>query len=85
MKPQGKITTKSVLALLEHQNFRCALTGRKLTPQEASLDHIVPVRDGGQHVIENTQVLHRSVNKAKSVLPNDVFIQMCKEVAEHAV
>ncbi len=84
MKPTGKITSPNVFALLEYQNYRCALTGRSLTPQEASLDHIVPVRDGGEHLIENTQVLHRDVNRAKSVFPNETFIQMCKEVASYS-
>ena len=82
LMPNGKITSRNVLALLDYQNYRCALTGRELTPKEASLDHIVPVRDGGEHLIENVQVLHRDVNKAKSVLSNQVFIDMCKQVAD---
>ncbi len=82
LMPKGKITSRNVLALLDYQNYCCALTGRKLTPKEASLDHIVPVRDGGEHLIENVQVLHRDVNKAKSVLSNQVFIDMCKQVAD---
>ncbi len=72
------------MQLLEHQGYRCALTGRILTPELASLDHIVPVRDGGEHVIENTQVLHRDINRAKSILSNEDFIQMCREVAAFA-
>jgi hypothetical protein len=82
-RPTGKISVNNVLELLRWQNFRCALTGRVLSPDEASLDHIIPVRDGGEHVIENTQILHRDVNRAKSVLPNEVFITMCREVVAH--
>lgn len=84
-KPTGKINVKNVMQLLEHQGYQCALTGRVLTPEIASLDHIVPVRDGGVHVIENTQVLHRDINRAKSVLSNADFIQMCREVAAFAM
>jgi 5-methylcytosine-specific restriction endonuclease McrA len=83
-RPAGKINVKNVMQLLEHQGYRCALTGRILTPELASLDHIVPVRDGGEHVIENTQVLHRDINRAKSILSNEDFIQMCREVAAFA-
>ena len=83
-RPVGKINVKSVLQLLEYQGYRCALTGRHLTPDEASLDHIVPVRDGGEHVIENAQILHRDVNRAKSVLSHDAFVQLCREVSSYA-
>ncbi len=82
-RPTGKINVKNVLQLLDFQNYRCALTGRSLTPDEASLDHVVPVRDGGEHVIENTQVLHRDVNRAKSILSNQQFLDLCCEVAKH--
>ncbi|MGB7323971.1 MAG: HNH endonuclease signature motif containing protein [Rubripirellula sp.] len=84
LKPTGKINVKNVMQLLEYQGYQCALTGRVLTPEIASLDHIVPVRDGGEHVIENTQVLHRDINRAKSILSNADFVQMCREVTAFA-
>lgn len=74
------VSTGNVLRLLERQGYRCALTGRRLTPQTAALDHIVPIRCGGQHVIENTQVLHKPVNRAKGSLTSDEFIGLCQEV-----
>lgn len=82
-RPRGRVTTTNVLQLLEHQGYRCALTGRRLEPTTASLDHIVPVRSGGEHAIENTQVLHKDVNRAKSTMTNEQFIQLCCEVVEH--
>ncbi|MBN1341567.1 MAG: HNH endonuclease [Phycisphaerae bacterium] len=78
--PQGDVSVTNVLRLLEAQQYRCALTGRSLTPQTAALDHIVPVRFGGEHVIENAQVLHKDVNRAKGSLTNEEFIGMCREV-----
>jgi len=78
--PHGPVSTDNVLHLLEHQHYRCALTGRRLTPETAALDHIVPVRRGGQHVIENTQVLHKDVNRAKGSLTSEEFLAMCHEV-----
>ncbi len=78
------MTTANVLRLIEWQHHRCALTGRALTPETASLDHIVPVRNGGEHRIENTQVLHRNVNRAKTTMTTDEFVQLCQEVVEHA-
>ena len=80
----GSVSVKAVLDLIERQNFRCALTGRTLEPQTASLDHIIPLTQNGQHVIENTQVLHKDVNRAKGTLTNDVFLALCREVVAWA-
>jgi len=76
----GDVSIENVLRLLEAQQYRCALTGRSLTPQTAAMDHIVPVRFGGPHAIENAQVLHKDVNRAKGSLTNEEFIGMCREV-----
>lgn len=35
---------------------------------------------GGEHLIENTQVLHKDVNRAKNSMTNEVFVAMCGEV-----
>ena len=70
----------NVLRLLECQQYRCALTGRRLTPQTAALDHVVPVRRAGEHVIDNTQILHKDVNRAKGSLTSEEFVGMCREV-----
>ena len=80
--PQGSVSVENVLCLLEYQQYRCALTGRKLTPKTAALDHIVPVRFGGEHLIENAQVLHKDVNRAKGSLTSDEFIAMCCEIVQ---
>lgn len=74
------ISTGSVLRMVESQQYACALTGRALTPETAALDHIVPVRFGGEHVIENAQILHKDVNRAKGSLTKAEFINLCREV-----
>jgi 5-methylcytosine-specific restriction endonuclease McrA len=60
-----------VLGLVERQRYRCALSGRELTPETTALDHILPVRRGGAHVIENSQLLHKDVNRAKGPLTSE--------------
>lgn len=82
-RPSGSVTQANVLRLLEWQRFRCALTGRSLMPDTASLDHIVPVRCGGDHLIENVQVLHKEVNRAKTTMTNEEFVNLCREVVAH--
>jgi len=77
------IALQEVIKLVRSQDYRCALTGRELIPQTASLDHIVPVSRGGEHCIANAQVLHEAVNRAKGTLTNEEFIQICREVVAH--
>jgi 5-methylcytosine-specific restriction endonuclease McrA len=72
-----------ILALIERQDFRCALTGARLTPDTAALDHIIPVSRDGAHTIENAQVVQKEVNRAKGTLTNDEFIALCRAVVAH--
>lgn len=73
-----------VFSLLEWQEYRCALTGRKLTPVTASLDHILPVSRNGPHTIDNAQIVLKEVNRAKGTLTNEEFIAICRAVVRHA-
>lgn len=77
------VQVQGILRLVKQQQYRCALTGRELTPETAALDHIVPVSRGGEHCIENAQVLHKEVNRAKGTLTNEEFIALCREVVAH--
>lgn len=76
----GEITYPGVYALLAQQDYRCALTGRRLRPEDASLDHVIPVSRHGTHRLENAQVLHQDVNRAKGALTNPEFIALCRDV-----
>lgn len=79
----GVVNVSNVLKLLKHQNSRCALTGRPLTPETAALDHILPLSRGGEDRIENAQVLHKIVNRAKGTLTNEEFIDLCRKVVRN--
>jgi 5-methylcytosine-specific restriction endonuclease McrA len=79
-----QVTANEVLDLLDRQAYRCALTGRQLMPDTAALDHVIPVSRGGEHRIENAQVLQKAVNRAKGTLTNEEFIALCHEVVAHA-
>lgn len=82
--PAGRITAAGILDVIRLQEFRCALTGRPLEPVNASIDHIIPMSQGGLHVLENVQVLHADVNAAKRTMKLEDFIQMCREVVSYA-
>jgi len=78
------VSGDAVQQMLRAQQYRCALSGRQLTPDSASLDHIVAISRGGEHRIENAQVLHKDVNRAKGAMDNDEFLALCREVVAWA-
>ena len=71
------------MTLLIEQDYKCALTGRLLTPEVASADHIVPVSVGGWHDVRNIQIIHADVNAAKGTMLLEDFVSLCREVAAH--
>jgi 5-methylcytosine-specific restriction endonuclease McrA len=74
-------TTSDLMKLLENQQYRCALSGVLLHPDNCSLDHILPVSLGGSDSIDNLQWVSREVNKAKGNTDNNEFVLLCKRVA----
>lgn len=70
--------------MLRQQEYRCALTGSDLTPDNFALDHITPIVDGGDFSVENSQLVLKTVNRAKHTMSQTDFIEMCHQVASHA-
>ena len=77
------VTTKVILDLLAGQDYKCALSGLDLEPNNAQLDHIVPSKLGGPHTPDNVQILHESVNRAKSAMLEEEFVALCHAVVAH--
>lgn len=69
---------------MEAQSYHCALSGRRLEPETAALDHIVPHSEGGEHEIGNVQWVKSEVNNAKGTMSQDEFVRMCVDVAIHS-
>lgn len=66
------------LDLVIAQKCRCALTGERLTVENVSVDHIVPVSKGGTNELDNLQLLTKKVNLIKRDCED--FIILCKRV-----
>ena len=81
MRQAATVTAKMIFELIERQNYQCALSGRQLTPESASLDHIVPLSRGGQHDLSNLWIVDHQVNSAKGTLTVEEFVALCREVA----
>ena len=82
------LTTPQLVALVEQQGGRCALTGVPLTrirglgrdiqcPTNASVDRINP---GGTYEISNIQLVCSCVNKLRGRLSIEDFVEWCRRV-----
>jgi len=81
-KRKNQAKRSEILKLLEKQEYKCALSGRELTPDNSELDHIIPVTTGGSNAIENIQIVTKEINRMKGSMTNDQFIEACQRVAE---
>lgn len=82
-KKAGRVTRKQLMDLLQEQNYRCALTGVELTPETASVDHKIPLQQGGNHSIANLHIVEHRINWAKGTMTVEEFLEMCRRVVEY--
>jgi len=52
--------------VIERDALRCYLCGRDVLAEDVHIDHIIPVRRGGQTALENLGVTHARCNISKS-------------------
>ena len=69
----SRAKTKAKLQLVWERGKRCAICGKKIKNlDDLTIDHIVPLAEGGKNVIENYQLAHKACNEAKgSLLPDE--------------
>lgn len=61
----------------------CQYSNKKLTKNQASIDHVIPVSKGGQHKFTNTVLCDRSLNSFKSdKTPKEAGLSLIKEPKE---
>jgi 5-methylcytosine-specific restriction endonuclease McrA len=58
----------------------CQYTGRKLSPKEGNIDHVVPRSRGGKTSWDNCVLAHREVNSRKANrLPHEAGLRLRKQ------
>lgn len=86
------VTPEYLYSLLEEQDFKCALTGDSLLPEDNSLDHIrkeLPLSldriDSSKGYIRgNIQWVTKRANWMKGDMTTQEFLIMCSKVLNHA-
>ncbi|MGD7001354.1 hypothetical protein [Corynebacterium halotolerans] len=66
IKPQDLLDYWEALGV---DPLKCYLTGEKLTPQNRSVDHVVPLGRGGAHTAFNLMPCSLEANRTKNVKP----------------
>jgi hypothetical protein len=77
------VTQSFLVKLIEKQGYRCAISGAELTPEIASLDHVVPVSKGGEHAVDNVVWVHAEINRMKGQLSIEEFVSWCSKVVRY--
>ena len=57
--------TIASLTVYERDKWKCGVCKKPVKPEEASLDHIIPLAKGGEHSYRNVQLAHLKCNISK--------------------
>lgn len=75
-----KFTAKN---LWERDNGTCQYTGKKLTPNEGNIDHVIPKSRGGKTSWTNCVISHKDVNALKGdKTPAEAGLKLLKQPKE---
>ena len=71
---------KAKLQLVWEHGKRCAICGKKIKDlDDLTIDHIVPLAEGGKNVYENYQLAHKACNEAKGKMLPREFEKMLRD------
>jgi 5-methylcytosine-specific restriction endonuclease McrA len=74
------INAKGLALLWRKQRGLCALTGERLTRENAEVDHILPRKRGGGDEIANLRWTTKTANRMKRDMTDEEFFSACLNV-----
>jgi hypothetical protein len=79
-KKMKSITPFDLWKLAKKQKLLCPISKEKLTTENMSIDHKIPLKRGGKNDLSNLQLTTKQVNVAKHTLTDLEFIEFCKKI-----
>lgn len=80
MSKRRRLTPNQRQMIYDKMNGHCAYCECKISKQEMQVDHVFPLRKGGEDILENMFPPCRSCNHYKSTLTVEQFKQMLEKI-----
>ncbi|MBM9498651.1 hypothetical protein JWG44_00080 [Leptospira sp. 201903071] len=80
MAKRYRFNSKDFYELLDKQEERCFLSGRILTPDNTLVEHIHPIRFGGEHIKSNTCLIIEPLARLKRYYKEEEIIQIAIDI-----
>ena len=78
-----KFFAKSFWALMKEQNYKCALTGRELTPDNTEVELREPFRERGRTEIDNHYIVVRDLAYTARHVKEEAIVQLAAEIIQY--
>lgn len=78
----GKITATEIWSIVKKQKCLCPITGERLTSDNISIDHIVPISKGGTNCKSNIQIVTKRANVIKNNMDTNELVRFCQAVID---
>jgi 5-methylcytosine-specific restriction endonuclease McrA len=82
---KGKIRAKDLWRMAKKQALCCPISGEKLTRENISLDHIIPIANGGTNALSNLRLVTLKVNTAKHTMSDAEFFSFCQNIVNRNI
>jgi len=79
-KTGHRITYLDLYHILKSQKMICTLTGDRLTKENISVDHIIPVSRGGTNAVSNIRFVTKTANSMKYTQMDDELLNICRKI-----
>lgn len=77
------LTAFDLWKIAKKQKLICPFTGHKLTKENMSVDHILPVSKGGSNEPSNIRLIHKWVNLMLGIHNDKDFFEMCQTILDY--
>jgi hypothetical protein len=77
-----KFFAKNFWALMKEQDYKCALTGRELTPDNTEVELREPFRERGRTEIDNHYIVVRDLAYTARHVTEEAIIQLAADIIQ---